>query len=55
LYYDALKSIFELLNSHDQELTLDDLLESRKQNALEKAEYPEPESKKRTMNVSKVN
>jgi hypothetical protein len=41
------------LNSHEKELTLDDLTEIRKQSALEEADEsePEPELKKRTMAV----
>jgi hypothetical protein len=46
--YDA-ESVSELLNCHDQELTLGYLLEIRKQNGLEEAEAPEPEPKERTM------
>ena len=33
--YDS-EDVFELLNPHEQELTLDDLVEIRKQSALEK-------------------
>jgi hypothetical protein len=40
-----------LLNSHGQELTLDDLVEIRKQSALEEAEESEPECKERTVTV----
>ena len=38
---------------HDHELKLD-LAESRKQGALEEAEEPKPEPRKRTMTVSKL-
>jgi hypothetical protein len=38
-YYDA-EHIFKVLKSHDQEHTLHDLLEIRKQSALEEAEEP---------------
>jgi hypothetical protein len=48
--YDA-EDIFELLTFRDQELTLDDLVEIRKQSALEGAEEPEPEAKERPMMV----
>ena len=41
----------QFLNSHDQEVTLDDLVEIRKQSALDEAEEPEPEPKKRTVTV----
>jgi len=43
--YDA-ENILELLNSHDQKLTVYHLIESRKQSAREEAEEcePEPES-----------
>jgi hypothetical protein len=57
--YDA-ENIFELLNSHDQKLTVYHLIESRKQSAREEAEEPEPEpepepeSKERTMTVLKL-
>jgi hypothetical protein len=39
--YDA-EDVREILNSHDQELTLDYLVELRKQSAFEEAEEPEP-------------
>jgi hypothetical protein len=48
--YDA-EDIFELPTFRNQELTLDDLVEIRKQSALEGAEKPEPEPKERTMTV----
>jgi hypothetical protein len=41
-----------LLNSHDQDLTLDYLVEIRQQSALEKAEESEP--KERTVTVYKL-
>jgi hypothetical protein len=44
--------MFELLNSHDKEFMLEDLVEIRKQSALEEAEESEP--KERTMTVSKL-
>jgi len=40
-----------LLNSHDQELTFGDLVEIRKQSALEEAERPEYEPRDRTVTV----
>jgi hypothetical protein len=43
-----------LLNVHDQELTLDDLVEIRKPSALEEAEDSVPEPKERTMMASKL-
>jgi hypothetical protein len=45
------EEVFELQNSHDQELTLDDLVEIRKQSAFEEAEETEPEYKERTVTV----
>ena len=39
--YDA-EDVREMLNSHDQELTLDYLVELRKQSPLEETEEPEP-------------
>jgi hypothetical protein len=42
-----------MLNYHDQELTLDYLVELRKQSAFEEAQKPEPEAKERTMAVLK--
>jgi hypothetical protein len=47
------EDVFELLNSHDKEHTLDSLVEIRKQSDLEEAEEPEPETKERTMTISK--
>jgi hypothetical protein len=49
-----LKMSSELLNSYDQELALNDLVEIRKQSALEEAEEPEPVPKVRTMTVTKL-
>jgi hypothetical protein len=34
------EDVFQLLNSHNQELMLDDLVEIRKQRALQEAEEP---------------
>jgi hypothetical protein len=51
--YDS-EDFFELLNSHDQEKTLDNLVEIWKQNSHE-AEEPEARHKERTMMVSKLN
>jgi hypothetical protein len=53
LTYD-IENIFELLNPHDQGLMFDDVLEGRKQSALEGVKEPEPEPKERTMTVSKL-
>jgi len=50
LMYDA-EGVFELLNTHDRELTLDDLVEIRKQSAFEEPEIRELEHKERTMRV----
>jgi hypothetical protein len=44
-----LKVSSDVLNSHDQQLTLGDLFEIRKQNGLDQAEGPEPEPRDRTM------
>jgi hypothetical protein len=41
-------NVFQSLNSHDLELTLDDLVEIGKQSALEE---PKPESRERIMTV----
>jgi hypothetical protein len=41
----------QVLNSHDQEDTLDDLVEIRKQSALDEAEEPESGPKERTVTV----
>jgi hypothetical protein len=43
-----------LLHSHNQDLTLHQLIEIRNQSALEKAEEPEPEPEERTMTVLKL-
>jgi hypothetical protein len=43
-----------ILNYHDHNLTLDQLVEIRKQNAHEEREGPEPEAKERTMTVLKL-
>jgi hypothetical protein len=37
-----------------QELTLDQLVEIRKQNAVEETEQPEPEPKERTVTILKL-
>lgn len=54
----GVEDVFELLNAHDQELTLDGLVQIQKQSTLEEADEPEPdpelESKERTMMVSKL-
>jgi len=50
--YDA-ENVVALLNSHD-ELTLDHLVETRKQSAFKQAEEPEPGPKERTMRVLKL-
>jgi hypothetical protein len=44
--------LFELLNSHDQEFTLNHQVKTLQQNALEEAKEPEPEPNKRTMAVT---
>ena len=46
--------VFCLLNSSDQKLTFDHLVEIRKQSALEEAQEPEPERKERTERVVKL-
>ena len=46
--YDA-EDILELLKSHDQQLTIDDLVEIQQQSVLEEAEEAEPEPKERTV------
>jgi len=43
--------IFELLSSRNLEMTLEDRVEIRKQNALDEAEKPEAEPKKKTTAV----
>jgi len=43
-----------ILNYHDRHLTLDQLVEIRKQNAHEEGEGPEPEPKERTMTVLRL-
>jgi hypothetical protein len=51
----VLKGVFELLNRHDQEITVDDHIQIFKQSTLEvagePAPGPEPEPKERTMTV----
>jgi len=44
----------KLPNSHDQELTLDNLVEIQKQNILEEAEEPGPGPEDRTVTVSEL-
>jgi len=51
--YDA-EDVLELPNSHEQELTLENLVEIQKQNTLEEAEEPEPGPEDRTVTVSKL-
>jgi hypothetical protein len=36
---------FEMLKSHDQAMTFEEIVEFRKQSAVEEAQQPEPESK----------
>ena len=48
------ENVVALLNSHDDELMLDHLVEIRKQSAIKQAEEPEPEPKYRTMRVLKM-
>ena len=43
-----------MLNSRDQKLAFDHLVEIRKQSALEEAQEPEPERKERTERVVKL-
>jgi hypothetical protein len=47
------KNVVALLNTHD-ELALDHLVETRKQNAKKKAEEPQPVAKERTMRGLKL-
>ena len=51
--YDA-EDFFELLNSHYQEITLDNPVDIWKQNPQDKAEEPEPRLQERTMVVLKL-
>jgi hypothetical protein len=44
----------ELPYSHEQELTLENLVEIQKQNTLEKSEEPEPGPEGRAATVSKL-
>jgi hypothetical protein len=48
------EDIFELMNAHDHELTLNDLFEIWKPGAGEKSVDSEPESEESTMTVSKL-
>jgi len=43
---------FELQEYHDQDLTLNHLVEIRKQSTLEEAEEPEPQPRERNMSVT---
>jgi len=47
--------VFELLNSNDKELMLDNLVEIWKQSTLEEAEEPAPKPRNRIIMVSKLN
>jgi len=47
--------VFELLNSNDKELMLDNLVEIWKQSTLEEAEEPEPKLRDRIIMVSALN
>lgn len=51
----ACENVFELLNAHDQEVTLSSLVGILTQSTVEEAEKHEPESKEKTTTVSKVN
>lgn len=51
--YDA-ESVFELMNSHDHELTFNDLFEIWKPVADDKSAESEPESEESSMTVSKL-
>jgi hypothetical protein len=42
---------FQFLSSHDQEVTLEDIVEIRKQSALDEAEERDSERKERTVTV----
>jgi len=46
--------VFELLNSHDQEILFDSLFKIQKPRALEEAEEPKPKPTKGTMMVLKL-
>ena len=48
------ENVVALLNSHENELTLVHLVETRKPSAFKLAEEPEPEPKERTMRVLKL-
>lgn len=50
----AAENVVALLNSHDDELTLGHIVETRKQSSSKQADEPEPESKVRTMRVLKL-
>jgi hypothetical protein len=49
-----MQDVFELLECHDQLLTLDGLVEIREQNFLVKVDAPDAQSTKRTTTVSKA-
>jgi hypothetical protein len=51
--YDA-EDVFDLMNCHDHELTLNDLFEIWKPSAGEESVEPESESEERTLTVSKL-
>lgn len=51
----ACENVFELLNAHDQEVTLNSLVGILKQSTVEEAEKHEPETKEKTTTVSKLN
>jgi hypothetical protein len=51
--YDA-EDVFELMKSHDHELTINDLFEIWKPVAGEMSVEPEPESAESSMTVSKL-
>jgi hypothetical protein len=43
------ENVFELQNADDQKLTVDDLVDIRKQSAVEEAEEPEPQERHMTV------
>jgi len=48
------EDVFEFINSHDHELTLNDLFEIWKPGADDKSAEPEPESEESSMTASKL-
>ena len=48
------EDVFELHNSHDQELNLCYIVEIRKQSAVEEADKPEPEPKEITTMICEL-